>query len=86
MRGLRPAEEAAAGSLFSGLRLAPLGVDEGRRAGVWRREFARRGRTLTQADSLVAAAAVGIGARLATENPRDFPMRGLNVDHWPVGT
>jgi predicted nucleic acid-binding protein len=41
--------------------------------------------TLSQADCLVAAAAAGVGARLATGNPRDFPMKGLLVDHWPVG-
>lgn len=24
-------------------------------------------------------------ARLGTGNPKDFPMAGLQVDHWPVG-
>lgn len=41
-RGLRPGEEAVARRLFSGLRLAPLGVPEGMRAGAWRRAFADR--------------------------------------------
>ena len=36
-------------------------------------------------DELVAAAAIRIGARLATGNPRDFPMRDLEVEHWPSG-
>ena len=54
-------------------------------AGRWRRSFAERGVTLAQADCLVAAAAVGVDARLATGNPRDFPMEELPVDHWPVG-
>ncbi len=47
--------------------------------------MAAKGRTLSQADCLVAAAAVGVGARLATGNPQDFPMTELAVDHWPVG-
>ncbi len=85
VRGLRPPEEAAAARLLDGLRIAPLGREEGRRAGRWRSEFARRGRTLSQADCLVAAATVGIEARLATGNPKDFRMRGLTVDHWPSG-
>jgi hypothetical protein len=34
---------------------------------------------------LIAAAAAGIDARLATGNPKDFPMRGLAVEHWPAG-
>jgi predicted nucleic acid-binding protein len=84
-RGLRPREEPVARRLFNGLRLAPLGVTEGIRAGAWRREFAKRGVTLHQADCLIAAAASGIGATLATANVSDFPMRDVNVEHWPVG-
>lgn len=84
-RGLRPGEEAVAGRLFSGLRLAPLGRTEGILAGTWRREFARRGFTLHQADCLIAAAAVGIGAGLATANVEGFPMPEVEVSHWPAG-
>jgi predicted nucleic acid-binding protein len=40
---------------------------------------------LSQADCLVAAAAIGIGARLATGNRKDFPMRELTVEEWPAG-
>ena len=85
VRGLPPDEESDARRLFAGLRLAPLGVEEGWRAGAWRREHAKKGKTLTQADCLIAAAAVGIGARLATGNPRHFPMPDLIVEHWPAG-
>lgn len=85
VRGLRPSEHAPARSLFAGLRMASLGAEEGWQAGVWRREFARRGRTLAQADCLVAAAALSIGGRLATGNPKDFPMPEIAVEHWPVG-
>jgi predicted nucleic acid-binding protein len=85
-RGIRGEHEGEAlGSLLDGLEIAPLGRAEGRRAGRWRRDHGSRGVTLTQADCLVAAAAAGIGARLATGNPRDFPMPDLHVDHWPVG-
>ena len=83
-RGLRSHEEPVARRLFAGLRLAPLGVTEGMRAGTWRREFAQRGVTLHQADCLIAAAAVGIAASLATANVSDFPMAELSVDHWPA--
>lgn len=84
-RGARRAELAAVDRLFGGLRLAPLGRDAGRQAGTWRREFAERGVTLSQSDCLIAAAAVTVGARLATGNPKDFPMHELDVEHWPVG-
>lgn len=84
-RGIRESEQASADALFEGLRIAPLGAAEGRQSGDWRRGFAERGLTLSQADCLVAAAAAGIGARLATGNPKDFPMPGLEVEHWPAG-
>lgn len=86
LRGLRHGEEDGARRLLTGLRLAPLGREEGWRAGRWRRDLAAAGQTLSQADCLVAAAAVGVGARLATGNPQDFPMAELAVEHWPVGT
>jgi predicted nucleic acid-binding protein len=84
-RGVRPGDEEDAGRLLHGLRLAALGVLEGQRAGRWRREAAADGATLSQADCLIAAAAVGVGARLATGNPEHFPMEELEVEHWPAG-
>jgi predicted nucleic acid-binding protein len=85
VRGLRHREYEPARRLFAGLRIAPLGAAEGWQAGEWRRHFASRGRTLAQADCLIAAVAHTLGARLATGNPRDFPMRELSIEHWPVG-
>ena len=84
-RGIRPGEELAARRLFRGLRLAPLGKAQGMMAGRWRREFAERGVTLHQADCLIAAAAVGVGAALATANVDDFPMPSVDVMEWPTG-
>ena len=85
VRGLREPEVEAARTLLSGLRIVGLGEAEGWRAGEWRRAFAARGLTLTQADCLVAAAAASIGGRVATGNPTDFPMPDLVVEHWPAG-
>jgi predicted nucleic acid-binding protein len=85
LRGIRNHERDTAVRLLSGLQIAPLGRQEGMRAGDWRRQFAHNGITLSQADCLIAAAAVGVGARLATGNPKDFPMSELRVEHWPVG-
>lgn len=83
--GARPSEADAIRSLMAGLRTVPLTLREGELAGTWRREFATRGVTLGQADCLIAAAAVTAGARLATGNPNDFPMPGLEIEHWPTG-
>ena len=86
VRGLRAGEGVPALRLLGAMRLAPLGLEEGVRAGTWRQRYGRRGRTLTQADCLIAAAAVSVGGRLATGNPKHFPMPELEVEHWPVGT
>jgi predicted nucleic acid-binding protein len=84
LRGTREEEEAPVMRLLGGFQLAPLGRAEGERAGSWRRGFAREGIRLSQADCLIAAAAAGVGARLATGNPQHFPMAELEVEHWPV--
>jgi predicted nucleic acid-binding protein len=84
-RGLRDDEANAATALFTGIRVLLIRREDGERAGRWRRDFAGAGVTLHQADCLIAAATVGFGAQLATGNPKDFPMDGLAVDHWPVG-
>jgi hypothetical protein len=86
MRGTGAEEEALVARFLGGLHLAPLGRTEGERAGRWRRDFARKGVTLSQGDCLIAAAAVGVDARLITGNPKHFPMPELDVEHWPVGT
>lgn len=84
-RGARRGDEESIRRLLQGLEMAPLGRREGERAGTWRRELSAAGVTLSQADCLVAAAAFGVGATLATGNPRHFPMPELRVEHWPVG-
>jgi predicted nucleic acid-binding protein len=86
LRGAGGDREILVTRFLKGLQVAPLGRAEGERAGRWRRDYARRGVTLSQADCLIAAAAVGVGARLATGSPEHFPMAELDVEHWPVGT
>ena len=85
VRGLRPDEQDAVDLLLTGLRILPVRRLEAERAGRWRREYAARGRTLHQADCLIAAAAYSAGGRLATANVKDFPMSELSVEEWPVG-
>jgi predicted nucleic acid-binding protein len=86
LRGTGDDEEQIVTRFLEGMHLAPLGRAEGKRAGRWRREFALEGVTLSQADCLIAAAASGIGAQLATGNPKHYPMSELSVEHWPVGS
>ena len=84
-RGLRPPEVGRANAMLSSFRVATLRIPEGALAGTWRRDYGARGITLGQSDCLVAAAAMSVGATLATGNPKDFPMDDVTVEHWPVG-
>jgi len=50
----------------------------------------RAGRTVAQADGLIASAAHALGATLATGNIEDYPtgeppLESLTVEHWPTG-
>lgn len=85
VRGLRPSEVAEANLLFDGLLVVPVDRAAAEIAGVWRRDHARIGVTLSQADCLVAACARRAGGALATGNTKHFPMSGLRVEDWPVG-
>ncbi len=82
-RGVIQEKEIA--RLLRGLRVVPLRAEEGERAGRWRRDFASRGITLGQADCLIAAAALTVGAHIATANVADFPMPEIVVEDWSNG-
>lgn len=85
VRGIRSGETPAVEALMAGLIVLPITAPAAWRAGTWRREHAERGITLWQADCLIAATAAMEGAALVTGNPKDFPMPGIEVVHWPVG-
>lgn len=84
VRGLRDAEFDTARLLFEGLVVLPIDAAAAWQAGRWRRDHAKRGVTLYQADCLIAAVAFTNRATLVTGNPKDFPMDGLVVEHWPA--
>jgi predicted nucleic acid-binding protein len=90
VRGLKPLEHPPARNLIAGLRLAPLGRRQGWAAGEWRRALAVQGRTVAQADALIAAAAYSLPATIVTGNVKHFPpgqapLADLVVEHWPSG-
>lgn len=58
------------------------GPDVALQAGVWRREARRRGRTLSLSDSLIAAAADGLGGPVLTRNGRDFLLAPIRVETY----
>jgi predicted nucleic acid-binding protein len=83
VRGMRPHERDATEALLQWTIVADVSDQEARLAGTWRSAFAARGKTLSQADALIAACAHRRAATLATANIKDYPMQELTVEHWP---
>ena len=53
-------------------------------AGLMRRDYAKKGTTLTTADTTIAAVALVNGLALLTDNVKDFPMKELAL--YPLPT
>lgn len=77
--GARPGELAGTERLLKSLQLLELGFTVSRRAGELASEWRSKGRTLHLPDLLIAAAALEHGAVLVTANPKDFPMKELQL-------
>ena len=81
--GVRPGESARVEALLSGLEYYDLTASIARLAGQMRNAWAKRGRTLSLADTIVAATAIDRGCVLLTDNRKDFPMREIQLFPLP---
>lgn len=77
--GLTEREWVPAEILVDALEYYEVTSEAAKQAGRYRYDFARRGITLTTADTLIAAVAISEGAILITANTRDFPMDGIEL-------
>jgi predicted nucleic acid-binding protein len=75
--GMRPEETQRTEALLSALDCYDLTGKSARRAGALKQQWARKGRTLTLADMIVAAIASELGCTVMTDNRKDFPMEEL---------
>jgi predicted nucleic acid-binding protein len=81
--GMRPAEETTTEALLSGLELYELNGSSARLAGKLKNTWARKGHSLTLADTIVAAVAIERGCALLTDNRKDFPMPEVHLYPLP---
>ena len=72
--GMRAGEAVATEALLSGLESYELSGSAARLAGRLKSIWARKGRTLALADTIVAAIAIERDSSLLTDNRKDFPM------------
>jgi tRNA(fMet)-specific endonuclease VapC len=81
--GMRPTEERGTEALLGGLEVYELSGTSARMAGKMKNTWARKGRTLTLADMIVAAIAIERGCALLTDNRKDFPMPEVQLYPLP---
>jgi predicted nucleic acid-binding protein len=80
--GMRPREQARTEEFLDALECFALTKTTAKLAGTLKNTWARKGRTLTLADAIVAAIALDHGCTLVTDNRKDFPM--LELEYYPL--
>ena len=81
--GIRSGEEARTEAFLEGLDEYELGSRTARGAGKLKLTWAKKGRTISLADAIVAAIAIEQGCALLTDNRKDFPMPELGLCPLP---
>jgi hypothetical protein len=81
--GMRPEEEERTKVFLGALLCHPITASAGERAGRLKNQWAQRGRTLTLADTIVAAVAIEQKCVLVTDNRKDFPMPQVRLYDLP---
>jgi predicted nucleic acid-binding protein len=80
--GLRDEDEALFDAFLRPIEFVQPAVETALLAGRWRYAAQRRGRTLSLADALIAAAADSLGAAVLTRNVRDFLLTPVRVEGY----
>lgn len=81
---MRPKEEAATEEFLRSLEYYHLTWPVARLAGLLKRDYSRKGTTITVADVTIAAVALVHELMLMTDNVKDFPMKELTLYPLPV--
>jgi predicted nucleic acid-binding protein len=81
--GMRPKEEGQTEALLQSLRYYPVTFAIARLAGLFKRDYSKKGQTLSIADTIIAAVAIHHGLPLITDNTKDFPMKQLQLHTLP---
>ncbi|HZT31080.1 MAG TPA: type II toxin-antitoxin system VapC family toxin [Bryobacteraceae bacterium] len=82
--GMRPREEARTTALLRSLEYFPITFSVAELAGLLKRDYGKRGRTLSLTDTTIAAVAIHHQLTLITDNTKDFPMKDLRVYSAPA--
>ena len=83
---MRPKEREATVALLDSLEHYDITRPVAERAGLLRREWSARGKTIALPDLLIASVALTHGLILVTDNAGDFPMKDLQLHSFGSGT
>jgi tRNA(fMet)-specific endonuclease VapC len=81
--GMRPGEESQTEALLAGLESYEINGTDARVAGKLKSSWARKGRSLTLDDAIIAAITIERGCALVTDNRKDFPMAEVRLYPLP---
>jgi predicted nucleic acid-binding protein len=81
--GLRSGEEPKTRAFFDALEFFPVTPEIARRAGLLRRDWQKKGNTLSYTDVTIAAVALSNHLPLLTDNRKHFPMPELHLFPLP---
>ena len=84
--GLRAGEEAKTADFLNSLECLPITPGIARQAGLLRRDWQRKGITLSYTDVTIAAVAINNEIPLLTDNRKHFPMPELEIFPLPERT
>jgi len=81
--GIRSGEETRTSFLLDSLECYALDCETGKQAGLLKNVWAKKGKTVSLPDAIVAAIAIDRGCTLVTDNRKDFPMSELSLYRLP---
>ncbi len=77
--GMHPKEKATTEFFLLSLEFYDVTWETAREAGLLKRDYARKGVTVSLADVTIAAVAIANGLTLVTDNAKHFPMKQLQL-------
>lgn len=81
--GMRPREEYATEAFLGSLDYYEITWDVAKLAGLLKRDYSRKGQTLSLTDTTIAAVAMEYNLTLMTDNVKHYPMPQLKL--YPLG-
>jgi predicted nucleic acid-binding protein len=81
--GMRPKEEVKTEALLQSLDYYEINWEVAKRAGLLKRDYSKKGQTLSLPDTTIAAVALEYNLTLITDNVKHYPMPQLKLYPLP---